>query len=243
MPSDLAGERLQKVMARAGVGSRRAVEDLIRAGRVTVNGVPARLGQRVDPARDDVTLDGVRIPIAPGLVHYLLNKPVGVVSTAQDPQGRRTVVDLVPAEPRVFPVGRLDLDSGGLLVLTNDGDLTNGLTHPRYEVPKTYRVLVAGRPSKAALAALTDGVDLEDGPARAVTVKVIDSAPESTLLEIVMAEGRNREVRRMCAAIGHETQSLFRTAIGPLRDASLRSGEWRPLTSDEVRALYEVAGV
>ena len=216
---------------------------MITEGRVTVNGQPARLGMRVDPGADEVRVDGVVVPTAPGLVHYLINKPRGVVSTASDPEGRRTVLDLVPVEPRVFPVGRLDLDSAGLLILTNDGTLTHALTHPSFEVTKTYRVLVAGVPGPDVLRQLTDGVELDDGLARAREVRLIDSRGDTAMLELVLAEGRNREIRRMFESLGFDVRELFRTAIGPLRDARLRSGEWRSLTLEEIRSLYEAAGV
>jgi 23S rRNA pseudouridine2605 synthase len=209
---------------------------------VTVDGSVAHIGQQIDPESQSVAIDGVVLPVAPGLVYYLLNKPRGVVSTADDPEGRPTVVGLVPAEPRVFPIGRLDVDSEGLLILTNDGDLTLRLTHPRYGIEKTYVALVNGHPGKAALRRLTSGVELDDGMARAVRARVLDRRGAESLVEIVMAEGRKREVRRMCAVIGHPVHRLVRTGIGPLRDAALRPGAWRPLTIDEVRGLYGAAG-
>lgn len=238
----MATERLQKAIARSGLCSRRAAEDLIARGKVTVNGVRATLGDKVDVLADKVEVRGVPLPVAPGLVHYLVNKPVGVVSTTADTHGRPTVVDLVPAEPPVHPVGRLDLDSGGLLILTNDGDLTLRLTHPRHGVEKVYAVRVPGRVADADVRRLERGVDLDDGPARALRARVVDRRDEATLLEVTMGEGRNREVRRMCAAIGHDVDTLFRTRIGPIADASLGAGEWRPLTLDEVRALFDAAG-
>ena len=160
------GERLQKVMARVGVGSRRVCEDLIGDGRVTVNGEVPVLGRRVDPSVDRIELDGVPLPVQPGLVHYLLNKPAGVVSTAEDTHDRPTVVSLVPGEPRVFPVGRLDLESEGLILLTNDGELTHRLTHPSFGVPKEYLVQVEGEPTSGEIRRLREGVDLDDGPHR-----------------------------------------------------------------------------
>jgi 23S rRNA pseudouridine2605 synthase len=238
----MASERLQKAIARSGLCSRRAAEDLIARGKVTVNGVVATLGDKVDVSSDRVEVRGVPLPVAPGLVHYLVNKPVGVVSTTADTHGRRTVVDLVPADPPVHPVGRLDLDSGGLLILTNDGDLTLRLTHPRHGVEKVYAVRVRGRVTDGAVRRLERGVELEDGPARALRARVLDRRDDASLLEVTMGEGRNREVRRMCAAIGHEVDTLFRTKIGPIADASLGEGEWRPLTLDEVRALFDAAG-
>ncbi len=209
---------------------------------MTVNGAVAGVGQKVDPETDSVEIDGIPLPVKPGLVHYLVYKPPGIISSAADPQGRPVVTGLVPPEPRVFPVGRLDEASEGLLILTNDGELTNRLTHPRFGVEKTYKVLVSGLPTAAALRRLTEGVDLADGPARAVRAKVLDRHGDQALVEVVMGEGRKREVRRMCAAVGHPVERLVRTAIGPLRDAQLRPGTWRPLTIEEVRSLYEAAG-
>ena len=230
---DGGGVRLQKVLAQAGIGSRRVCEDLIARRRVTVNGEVAELGRRVDPAVDVVALDGAQIGIRPGLVHYLLNKPAGVITTAADTHGRPTVVDLVPAEPRVFPVGRLDADTEGLLLLTNDGDLAHRLTHPSYDVDKEYLAEVEGEPSRGALRRLREGVELDDG--RTAPAKVALLQPG--VVRITIHEGRNRQVRRMCEAVGAPVRRLVRTRIGPLRDTSLRPGEWRALTQDEVRAL------
>lgn len=231
------GDRLQKVMARIGVGSRRVCEELIADGRVTVNGSVPVLGRRVDPTVDRVELDGVPLPIAPDLVHYLVNKPAGVVSTAEDTHDRPTVVSLVPAEPRVFPVGRLDMDSEGLLILTNDGELTHRLTHPSFGVPKEYLVQVEGEPSGGDVRRLRDGIELEDGVTAPARVAVV--APG--LLRIVIHEGRNRQVRRMCAAVDHPVLRLVRTRIGPLSDPSLSPGEYRTLSFDEVRGLSAAA--
>jgi 23S rRNA pseudouridine2605 synthase len=230
------GERLQKVLARAGFGSRRVCDDLIAEGRVTVNGAIAVLGRRVDAEADRVEVDGVAVSVRPGLVYYLVNKPTGVVTTADDPQGRPTVVELVPDEPRVFPVGRLDFDTEGLLLMTNDGDLTHRLTHPSFGVEKEYLAQVDGEPSPAEIRKLREGVVLDDG----VTAPAKASAPSPGMLRITIHEGRNRQVRRMCDAIGHPVRRLVRTRIGPLTDRSLAPGAWRPLTTDEVRAL-EVA--
>jgi 23S rRNA pseudouridine2605 synthase len=234
------GERLQKVLAQAGLGSRRACEALIEAGRVEVNGEVAALGRRVDPEHDRVTVDGVTIPVRPGLVYYLLNKPARMVTTAHDPEGRPTVVDLVPAEPRVFPVGRLDWATEGLLLLTNDGPLAHALTHPSQGVPKTYLAEVAGVPSRGALRQLREGVDLDDGPTAPAKARLAQATPTGAALEIVIHEGRNRQVRRMCEAVGHPVRRLVRTRFGPLRDHSLAPGQWRALTQAEIRALYAV---
>lgn len=233
-----AGERVQKVLAQAGLGSRRTCEQLVAAGRVSVNGEQAVLGRRVDPAADRIEVDGVTIGVRPGLVYYLLNKPPGVVSTASDPEGRPTVTGLVPGEPQVHPVGRLDAATEGLLILTNDGDLTFRLTHPSFGVEKEYLVSVQGTPSGGALRALREGVALDDG--KTAPAKV--SQPEPSVLRITIHEGRKRQVRRMCEAVGHPVKRLVRTRIGPLRDPRLRPGEWRELTTAEVRELERAAG-
>ncbi len=227
------GERLQKVMARLGVGSRRVCEDLISDGRVTVNGEVPVLGRRVDTAVDRVELDGVPLPVQPGLVHYLVNKPAGVVSTAEDTHGRPAVVSLVPDEPRVFPVGRLDMDSEGLILVTNDGELTHRLTHPSFGVPKEYLVQVEGEPTSGEVRRLREGVELDDGMTAPARVAVV--AP--TLLRMVIHEGRNRQIRRMCETVGHPVLRLVRTRIGPVTDPSLSPGTYRPLSFDEVRSL------
>lgn len=233
------GERLQKVLASVGWGSRRVCEALIEDGRVTVNGEVAELGRRVDVEHDRVEIDGVPIGVKPGLVYYLLNKPQGVVTTARDTHGRPTVVTLVPASPRVFPVGRLDIDSEGLLLLTNDGELTQLLTHPRHGVEKEYLVEVAGgNVAQGALRRLRDGMELDDG----VTAPAKVSQPSPGVLRITIHEGRNRQVRRMCTAIGHPVQRLVRVRVGPLRDPKLAPGAWRPLTSAEVKRLIESVG-
>jgi 23S rRNA pseudouridine2605 synthase len=233
VPGDHEGERLQKVLARAGLGSRRSCEVLIAGGRVRVNDEVAELGRRIDVGRDRVEVDGVPVSVDPTLVYYLLNKPRGVVTTADDPHGRPTVVDLVPREPRVFPVGRLDADTEGLLLLTNDGDLTHRLTHPSFGVEKEYVVHVEGTPSRRALRRLREGVELEDGltaPARASLVS-------PSVVRITIHEGRNRQVRRMCDAVGHPVVRLVRCRIGPLTDRRLSPGSWRALTGDELQAL------
>ena len=227
------GERLQKVLARLGIGSRRACEELIAEGRVRVDGTVARLGARIDPTSAAVEVDGVAVGVRPDLVHYLLNKPAGVVTAAKDPQGRPTVIGLVPAEPRVFPVGRLDLHTEGLLILTNDGDLAHRLTHPSFGVEKEYLAHVSGAPKPGAVRALRQGVELDDGPTAPAKVALV--APD--VLRITVHEGRNRLVRRMCEAVGHPVRRLVRTRIGPLSDRRLAPGHWRLLTPAETRLL------
>lgn len=241
MGNGTRGERLQKVLAKAGLGSRRAVEELIAGGRVRVNGSRATLGRRIDPAKDKVEVDGYTIPVQPDLVCYLLNKPAGTVSTAGDPQGRPTAVDLVDPSVRVWPVGRLDIDSEGALLLTNDGDLTMRLTHPRFGVPKTYVAEVEGSVGRDALVALGRGVELEDGPTNPARVRLLERVAGGSLLEITITEGRNRQVRRMMEAVGHPVRRLVRTAIGPLKLGRLKPGTLRRLAPVEVRALYAAA--
>jgi 23S rRNA pseudouridine2605 synthase len=235
------GERLQKLLARAGLGSRRACEVLIADGRVTVDGEVAVLGTRADPTRSRILVDGVPVVVDDTLVYWLLNKPAGYVTTARDPQGRSTVVELVPAEPRVFAVGRLDRDTEGLLILTNDGELAELLTHPRHGVEKEYLAEVEGVPAPGALRALREGVELDDGPARAIRAHVVQRSRDGSAVEIVLKEGRKRIVRRMCAEIGHPVRRLVRTRIGPLTDPKLAPGTYRQLTGPEVRSLYAAA--
>jgi 23S rRNA pseudouridine2605 synthase len=231
------GERLQKILAQAGLGSRRTAEDLIAQGRVTVNGVVATLGTRADPEADAIEVDGALVGVRQGLVHYLLNKPAGVVTTASDPQGRPTVVGLVPTTPRVFPVGRLDADTEGLLLLTNDGDLAHRLTHPSFGVEKEYLADVEGTPARGALRRLREGVDLDDGRTAPAKVSLVGDHS----LRITIHEGRNRQVRRMAEAVGHPVRRLVRVRIGPLSDRRLAPGDWRELTQSEVRSLERAA--
>ena len=229
--------RIQKAIARAGLMSRRAAEEAMVEGRVRLNGEPVVLGDRVDPEHDVLTVDGAPIPVREDLETHLLYKPIGVISTADDPRGRKTVVDLVPSEQRLFPVGRLDADSEGLILVSNDGELTNRVTHPRYGITKTYLAEVAGKPDRSIVRRLTDGVELEDGPARAESARIVDSRPDRALIEIVMVEGRNREVRRMLDAVGHQVLRLVRTAIGPISDSDLTPGRSRRLTPSEIKTL------
>lgn len=221
--------------------SRRAAEKLIAAGRVTIDGRPARLGDRVDPSDTVVEVDGARLPLAPHLITYLVHKPAGVICTASDPHAPEIVTELVPDFPRVWPVGRLDRRSEGLILLSNDGDLTNLVTHPRYGISKTYRVLVKGVPRPATVRRLTEGVRLEDGLARASRARLVDRTTGEAQLEMVMNEGRNREIRRMMEEVGHPVRRLMRVAVGPLRDRTLRPGEWRRLSGREVAELYRAA--
>jgi 23S rRNA pseudouridine2605 synthase len=232
---------LQKVLARAGIGSRRACEALIAAGRVEVDGEVATLGQRVDLDHARVAVDGVPVVIASDVVHWLLNKPAGYVTTARDPQGRATVLDLVPSEPRVFPVGRLDRDTEGLIVLTNDGELAQLLTHPSHGVEKEYLAEVDGTPAPGALRRLREGVRLDDGITHPASVQLVQQQGEQSALSITIHEGRKRQVRRMCEAVGHPVRRLVRVRIGPVTDRALRPGTWRVLTPAEVRGLYAAA--
>lgn len=239
----MSAERVQKLLAAAGVGSRRACEKLIAEQRVTVDGQPIELGAKADPRRQVIAVDGERVPVDPRLVHLLLNKPRGVVTTASDPQGRPTVIDLVPSNPRVYPVGRLDRDTEGLIVLTNDGELANRLAHPRYGVEKTYVAQVHGPVRRRAVRSLTSGVELDDGPAVARSVRELGSSGERVLLEIVLAEGRKHEVRRMLDAVGHPVERLARVGLGPLSLGEISPGKHRPLDGAEVRALYAAVGL
>jgi 23S rRNA pseudouridine2605 synthase len=235
-------ERVQKVLARAGFGSRRACEELIVAGRVTLDDRTVVLGDRADPATQRLAVDGVPVVTRTDLVYYLLNTPARVVTTAHDPEGRPTVVGLVPAEPRVFPVGRLDYETEGLLVLTNDGELAQLLTHPSHGVEKAYVVEVDHEPGRGDLRRLREGVELEDGMTAPARARVLaGGAGDGVALEVVVHEGRNRQVRRMCEAVGLDVRRLVRTRIGPLRDDHLAPGEWRELRAGEVRSLYEAA--
>ena len=233
--------RLQKALARAGLGSRRACEDLIREGRVTVNGRVATLGDRVNPQADRVEIDGARIPLNPELRYLALHKPPGVVTTARDPQGRPDVSRYYPEGVRVFPVGRLDRETEGLLLLTNDGELANRLMHPRYGVEREYLAEVEGRPTDGDLAELRRGVELEDGPARAASARRVGGAGERGAVRIVMTEGRKREVRRLLEAVGLPVRRLIRVRVGPIRLGRLRPGQVRELDPGEVRDLLRDA--
>ena len=245
MPT-LTGDRLQKILSSAGVASRRAAETLIAQGRVSVNGITVtELGTKADPARDEIRVDGRRVKVAQTLRYLLVSKPRGYVTTRSDPQKRRTIMDLLAGvREYVYPVGRLDYDSEGLLLVTNDGDLAAALTHPRHEVEREYRAVVAGVPDERALQKLARGVVLDGRRTSPAVVKMI--APErreradSAVLLITIREGRNRQVRRMCEAVGHPVQRLTRTRFGPLTAAGLKPGGVRELAPAEVRALKKL---
>jgi 23S rRNA pseudouridine2605 synthase len=229
--------RIQKALSAAGLMSRRAAEEAIAAGRVAVDGVIAVLGDRVEVGAQSLTLDGVPVAVDPEVETHLLYKPEGVVSTAHDPQGRTTVVDLIGSQKRLYPVGRLDLDSEGLILVSNDGELAHRVTHPSFGITKTYLARVEGMVTPATIRRLISGVDLDDGPARALEARVVDTHSGASLVELVMGEGRNREVRRMLDAVGHQVTRLVRTAIGALKDQRLRPGESRRLGADEIRRI------
>jgi pseudouridine synthase len=236
-------ERLQRALARAGLGSRRGCEDLIREGRVSVNGTVATLGDRVDAQRDRVEVDGSIVNLDPGVRYLILNKPAGVVTTLDDPEGRPDLRGFLPEGPRLFPVGRLDRDTEGLLLLTNDGELGNRLMHPRYGVEKEYLAEVDGEPTERRLARVRRGVELEDGPARALAARAVGSTGGRGAVRVVMGEGRKREVRRLLAAVGLPVVRLVRVRVGPVRLGRLKSGELRELTIDELRGLSRAAGL
>jgi 23S rRNA pseudouridine2605 synthase len=235
-------ERLQKVLAHAGLGSRRGCEELILQGRVSINGeVIRQLGTRVDRSTARITVDGETIQLESN-VYYAVNKPKGYVSTNVDPSGRPRVVDLLPEIPeRVYTVGRLDEDSTGLMILTNDGDLANRLAHPRYGVEKLYRALVAGVPTPEMVAKLTEGVWLSDGKVRAKRARIAGRQGQATSLELVLAEGKKREIRRMLSKLGHKVMALNRIAVGPISLKGLAVGECRPLTRHEIELLQKAA--
>ena len=234
------GIRLQRALAAAGIGSRRACEALIEEGRVAVNGQPVlKQGLRIDPGRDSVTVDGTPVPTRADLRYVVVNKPAGMVSTMTDPEGRPCVGDIVrDHSTRFFHVGRLDSETEGLLLLTNDGDLAQRMQHPSFGLPKVYLAEVAGVPARDVGRRLKEGVDLEDGPARADHFRVVDRVGNSTLLEVTVHEGRNRMVRRLLAAVGLPVQRLVRTQVGPIRLGELRPGRTRVLSAAEVQGLY-----
>jgi 23S rRNA pseudouridine2605 synthase len=245
---DPGGIRLQKVLAAAGIASRRACEIMISEGRVEVNGrIVVEQGTRVDPESDVIRVDGSRIPPPRRHLYLVLNKPRGVVSTMEDPEGRRTISDLLegkrPGKPnRLFHVGRLDTETEGLLILTNDGEFANRLAHPSFEVPKTYLAEVEGIVNPGTLKRLRAGVTLDDGPVKPSSVKVVSTSGEKSLVKITLHEGRNRIVRRTMEAVGHPVRRLSRTGIGPVRLGSLKVGDMRDLTRDELGGLLDLIG-
>ncbi|RCV54706.1 pseudouridine synthase, partial [Marinitenerispora sediminis] len=239
------GIRLQKALAQAGVASRRASEELIAAGRVSVDGqVVRRFGARVDPEESEIRVDGMRVVTAPDRLYFALNKPRGVVSTMSDPEGRPTLADYCgQTEERLFHVGRLDTETEGLILLTNDGELANRLTHPRYEIVKTYIVMVPGPVPREVIRELREGVELEDGPVQVDSFRVVDDAGPKALVEIQLHEGRKHIVRRLMEAVGHPVSDLARTQVGPIGLNTLKVGTMRALTSREVSELYTAAGM
>ncbi|GIX04679.1 MAG: hypothetical protein KatS3mg114_0548 [Planctomycetaceae bacterium] len=238
--SPTPGERLQKILAAAGLGSRRQCEQLILEGRVTVDGqVVQQLGTRVDLARQKVAVDGEPLKLA-RKVYYLVNKPRGYLCTTRDPAGRRRVIDLLPSgAQRLFTVGRLDENTEGLMLVTNDGDLAERLAHPRYQVPRVYRALVAGHPTVDALQALRQGLYFAEGKFRVRDARILRRHGQATILQLVLTEGYNREVRRLLARVGHKVMALRRVAFGPLKLGHLAAGAYRKLTSAEVDRLWE----
>lgn len=242
----MAEERLQKILARAGVASRRAAEELITGGRVAVDGVvQSQLGAKADALRQKITLDGQPLPAPEAKEYWLLHKPAGVVSTLRDPQHRRRVKDLLPPEAnaRLYPVGRLDYDSEGLVLMTNDGELAFRLMHPRFHVPKTYRVWVSGRPSPETIARLRAGVVIEGRPTAPARVHLKGGTDLRSKLSFVIHEGRKREIRLMCAVVGHPVQRLVRVGLGPLHLGDLPEGACRRLSAAEVTELKAAAGL
>lgn len=239
----MAAERLQKLMAAAGLCSRRRAEELLRSGAVRVNGTLAQLGERADPSCDLIEVHGQPLRPRPAPLLLMLNKPAGIVCSCHDPGGRPTVLDLLPKELRsnqgLHPVGRLDTESRGALLLSNQGDLTLRLTHPRYRHRKTYRVWLRGHPSESHLRQWAEGVPLDGKPSQGVELRVIDQSPTATCLELVMGEGRNRQIRRTAALLGYSVLDLQRLAVGPIELHGLPEGRWRRLDHQEWQALAD----
>jgi len=231
-------ERIQKILARSGLGSRRSCEEYIKAGRVTVNGMPVELGEKADPEKDEIRLDGELIRSQEPMVYIVLNKPLGVLSSRKSQGGYQTVIDLVDIPERIFPVGRLDLDSQGLILLTNDGNIANKLTHPRYGHEKEYQVLLDRPPDKKQLSIWRRGVILEDGsktnPAK---IEKMGKSGETRWVRVILKQGKKRQIRETAKALGLKVIKLIRVRIGPIRLGNLKSGTWRPLTPDEERKL------
>lgn len=233
----MSQERVQKVLARAGYGSRRSCEALIVEGRVRIDGQVVTLGQKVDTDSQTLSVDGTRVRMSENLVYLALNKPRGILSDTEDERGRRTVLDLVPHEGHLFAVGRLDLNSEGLVLLTNDGDLANRILHPRYGHEREYRVRVAGHPSGETLRAWERGIVLDGVRTAPAQVRVLKSDPANTWLQVIMREGKKRQIRRVASSLGHPATALVRIRIGPIHLGSLSPGKWRELSHKEVDAL------
>ena len=239
--NEMQSVRLNKYLANLGVCARRDVKQLLKSQIVTVNGERAKEpGLRIDPAKDSILLNGRKLK-APQFVYYLVNKPKGVVSTTADEYGRKNVISLIPTQERIYPVGRLDKDTTGLLLLTNDGELTNLLIHPRYHVDKTYRLTIAGKVNDAQLRALRNGVLLDDGITASAKVLVSKILPTLTVLEMTIHEGRNRQIRRMCETVGISLLELQRIKFGPLEIGNLKEGKFRELSRNEVQGLKKIA--
>jgi 23S rRNA pseudouridine2605 synthase len=233
-------ERLQKILARAGFGSRRSCEDFIRQGRVAVNGQIAELGQKADPEQDQITMDGKPVRVVRAFTYIALHKPRGILSDTEDPRGRRTISELVDVDTRLFSVGRLDLNSEGLILLTDDGELANLLTHPRYEHTKEYRVDVEGRPSDDVLDRWRNGVYLDERRTAPAEVSILSHEVDHTWLRVVLREGRKRQIRRVAAMLGHPVRRLIRVRIGPIQLGELKPGQWRSLSQHELKQLRSV---
>ncbi len=233
--------RLQKILSEIGVASRRQAEGLIREGRVTVNGCVAQIGDKADPSRDHIKVDGRRVTLSASKIYLMVNKPKNIITTLNDPEGRPTVVDLVKSHyPRLFPVGRLDYDAEGFLLLTNDGDLAYRLSHPSFEVPRTYRVKVKGKPTREEIRKLSRGVSLTDGPTAPCRIVPLKETEENSWLEMTLHEGRNRQVKRMWEKMGYSVLKLARVRFGGLSLGKLKPGEYRPLRPAEVEKLKKL---
>lgn len=229
--------RIHKYLAHAGVASRRAAEEMVAAKSVMINGHPAKIGEIVDPEHDKVTVDGKSTHLESEHTYYLVHKPRGVVSTSSDPEGRRTITTLVPQGSRLYPVGRLDYDSEGIMLLTNDGELAFHLTHPKFEVEKTYRVLVKGVMPAKSVGYLEQGVTIEGQKTAPAKVTIVEAQPNNTWIDITIHEGRNRQIRKMCEAVGYPVMRLIRTKFGPWELGDLPSGKYRALTETEVELI------
>ena len=235
--------RLNKFLAHAGIASRRKVDELIEKGKVSVNNKRAVLGQQVDPSKDVIYVNGRQIQFQETLEYVILNKPIGVTSTVSDQHAKKTVLEMVKTSARIYPVGRLDKQSKGLILLTNDGDLANHLTHPRYHVPKVYQVIYRGKIPQGKISQIEKGIELEEGKTKEAKVKIITQDTNKTLLEITLFEGRKRQIRRMAEKLHLHIISLKRIAIGPIKLGSLESGKFRKLTKEEISSIKKSAGI